>query len=295
MSFRFLDNLFASGLESKPESFQNTEPTQKGFFDKPDQPMAQEFLNKEDPLVVKKRPFENVMDEVNLTNTKLNRENLYSNLKAGSSPNPNKLGIMAIANLVQDEKRMKQRVHNKNFTLKKIFKAQKSGIDPTSNTKEIPEAHAQIVNSKTRKRVHRKIMTKKKLLYENFEEMNNIWEDYISDCLGNATPKNPDDFFHKLIKADQHGAWIFIQKSKNINQEGLHGIVVIETLKTLVILTKENSLKTILKNDVLLMLRHKNEYYKIFGRHLSVRPWDRSRLKIKWKMFDENTARLLNL
>lgn len=110
-----------------------------------------------------------------------------------------------------------------------------------------------------------------------------------------------------LMRADFHGAYIQIIASVNSADIGIQGVVVKETLNTLSVcvedqkqtssaeanqanLTSEKEVvrstkkvKTLIKKNIILLMRAQNSWYKILGQHLIYRGDDRSKLKPKWK------------
>lgn len=88
-----------------------------------------------------------------------------------------------------------------------------------------------------------------------------------------------------MAVSDFHGAYIEVIQSKNPSLVGHKGIVMKETENTLVIISVDNRLRTLLKADCIFNL-YVDEHYPLFvlhGQHLCYRTALRSKVKIKSK------------
>ena len=138
--------------------------------------------------------------------------------------------------------------------------------------------------------VSRKVIREKALFemnrvtFADATQLNKIWEDYIARIMPEERGSKPDPSkYLVLIRADYHGAWIKITGSKNVHDIGHEGIVVKETLKTFQICTEKEGIKTFLKENIIIGLRFKQDWFKILGLNIIMRGDDRSKFKPKWK------------
>ena len=306
MSFKFLDDLLSTALDVPKEP-------KKVIIE----PKSTTKIDEESLLA--KREFKG-LEFSNEDTQKLTNLNLYSPQNPNFIQNKKVSGVDCIKELVQDDTKVTSKIVNKKFTFKNLFgkrkQLSKQQISEkfgnfnlsSNNEKMVSENCIKIVNpdeeeyvnehqpenfakSKIRKRVCRKVL-EKDLDFNEFKQMNAMWENYMSKQLD--TEKNPEVAYTKIMKGDLHGAYIFVKSSKNKTVEGINGIVLFETLKSLIILTPDSQVKTLMKEESIFFMRHKDNYYKIFGARLSLKPELRSIMKVKWKNFDNNTAKLLN-
>ncbi len=88
--------------------------------------------------------------------------------------------------------------------------------------------------------------------YESCLKLNQMWNAYIGNLIGERYlpgesifgSDNADSICEKLIKSDFNGAIVFVINSPNATDVGLAGIVLLETKRTFVLLTKENTRKS---------------------------------------------------
>nr|XP_040236153.2 ribonuclease P protein subunit p29 [Anopheles coluzzii] len=90
-----------------------------------------------------------------------------------------------------------------------------------------------------------------------------------------------------LLKADYHGAKIHIVRSKQPSVVGMKGIVVLDTKGTFKMISKDNKLRTIPKNDSQFEVFLQDKVITIFGKHLNARPAERSVKKMKTFAFPD--------
>ncbi|XP_003706349.2 ribonuclease P/MRP subunit POP4 [Megachile rotundata] len=136
----------------------------------------------------------------------------------------------------------------------------------------------------------RKIGCKNDMKYIDLLPLNQLWLKYMQQILGTKfflnVPKNPIDpnweiVNQQLIKADFHGAKISVFASKCPSLVGLNGIVIQDTKNTFRICGKDNIIRTIPK-DVVIMNIYLNEVkLEFFGKDLSIRPIERTIKKFK--------------
>lgn len=246
MSFSFLNNLFSDLTEDKPRS-QRKSKSECYFLE------TNVKYTKEAILVSK-------LDDGDIFN------GLYKTLR-GSNPKRGE-GLNQITKLGKDSEKLNSKLRGKNFVLKKnaILRGKK----------------------RTKQKMNKKIIKKKKLfelgdlMYKDYEIMIEIWDEYILKLLGTIYKLN-DSVYLKMLRADYHGAYLRVEKSKNKYEEGLEGIVLKESLKTFLLLTKENKQKRIIKENIIFSFKVKDKNFIILGAALIYRPDERIRLKPKMK------------
>lgn len=111
----------------------------------------------------------------------------------------------------------------------------------------------------------------KSIKYIDVLPLNQIWLKYISGLLINdhkddtfrivnltlnesLLKKNYEGYHSKLLRADYHGAYLIVYKSRNSNNIGIKGIVILETKHAFLIITIKNEVKTIIKDGTIFKL-----------------------------------------
>uniref|UniRef100_A0A6B2LNY3 Uncharacterized protein n=1 Tax=Arcella intermedia TaxID=1963864 RepID=A0A6B2LNY3_9EUKA len=108
--------------------------------------------------------------------------------------------------------------------------------------------------------------------------MHALWLQYIGDLLKNSTP---EELKAKLTRADFHGCILSVIKSQTPSSVGITGIVIKETQNTFQLITKENTLKVVMKRDTVFTFVYENNLCTLYGNLFLVRSAERS-VK-KWK------------
>ncbi|CAD7005650.1 unnamed protein product [Ceratitis capitata] len=129
----------------------------------------------------------------------------------------------------------------------------------------------------------------RQMLYEEALPLHKLWKGYMREHLGlregDTVPAvhepTYDAFSRLLVKTDLHGAKIRVVESKCPTLVGLSGIVVLDTKNMLKILGKDNRIRSIPKSECVFGMRLWNMEFTIFGKHLALRPAERSVKKIK--------------
>ncbi|OAD52117.1 Ribonuclease P protein subunit p29, partial [Eufriesea mexicana] len=136
----------------------------------------------------------------------------------------------------------------------------------------------------------RKISCKSDMKYIDLLPLNQLWLSYIQQVLGTKflknIPKDPIDpnwenINQQLIKIDFHGAEIFIIASKCPSFIGLSGIVIQDTKNTFRICGKDNIMRTIPKDVVIINIYLMEIRLEFFGKDLCIRPTERTIKKFK--------------
>ncbi|KAM9995898.1 hypothetical protein ACTFIY_002098 [Dictyostelium cf. discoideum] len=118
-------------------------------------------------------------------------------------------------------------------------------------------------------------------IYDQYLPLHQLWTQYIQDVM--QQQKGPA-LVNKLLKADLHGAIVIVTKSKCPTLVGQKGIIVQETENTFKIITKENKLNIIPKEQCQFYLECCNQVVTIFGKHFCFRACDRANKKFKPRM-----------
>ncbi|KAK5578864.1 hypothetical protein RB653_008539 [Dictyostelium firmibasis] len=118
-------------------------------------------------------------------------------------------------------------------------------------------------------------------IYDQYLPLHQLWTQYIQDVI--QQQKGPA-LINKLLKADLHGAIIIVTKSKCPTFVGQKGIIIQETENTFKIITKENKLNIIPKEQCQFYLECCNQVVTIFGKHFCFRACDRANKKFKPRM-----------
>ncbi|XP_023944000.2 ribonuclease P protein subunit p29 [Bicyclus anynana] len=123
--------------------------------------------------------------------------------------------------------------------------------------------------------------------YSEVVPLNQIWSDYISQMLELeklgpvGTNKNWEQFTQTIYKADFHGSMMQVVRSKCPSYVGKKGICIMDTKNTFKIVSIDNLVTTIPKKDSVFELYVKDIKICVFGKHLCVRPAERSTKKVK--------------
>uniref|UniRef100_A0A2M4AZ71 Ribonuclease P protein subunit p29 n=1 Tax=Anopheles triannulatus TaxID=58253 RepID=A0A2M4AZ71_9DIPT len=122
--------------------------------------------------------------------------------------------------------------------------------------------------------------------YKDAVPLHRLWCGYFSKFFqSHGTPDVTDSSYNmivaSLLKADYHGAKVTVVRSKQPSVVGMKGIVVLDTKGTFKIVSKDNRLRTIPKNDSVFEIQSKENVVTLFGKHLNARPAERSVRKIK--------------
>uniref|UniRef100_A0A182MXV6 Ribonuclease P protein subunit p29 n=1 Tax=Anopheles dirus TaxID=7168 RepID=A0A182MXV6_9DIPT len=128
--------------------------------------------------------------------------------------------------------------------------------------------------------------------YADAFRLHKMWCGYFSTILSAKNkPKVKDARYNSvvscLLKADYHGAKIRIVRSKQSSVVGMKGIVVLETKGTFKMVSKDNKLRTIPKNDSQFEVITQDMVVTLFGKHLNARPAERSVKKTKMFAFPD--------
>ncbi|KPI93165.1 PREDICTED: ribonuclease P protein subunit p29 [Papilio xuthus] len=126
--------------------------------------------------------------------------------------------------------------------------------------------------------------------YNDVLPMNDIWEGYISELLELDKPvpecnsKCWEHFAQTLYRADFHGSLLEVIRSKCPSYVGKKGICIMDTRNTFKIVSINNVVTTIPKRECVFDMYINDMVITFFGKHLCIRPAERSTKKIKCVM-----------
>ncbi|XP_028159419.1 ribonuclease P protein subunit p29 [Ostrinia furnacalis] len=129
--------------------------------------------------------------------------------------------------------------------------------------------------------------------YADVQPMNDIWLEYISNMLEldkevpQMCSKGWETFSQTIYKADFHGSMLEVARSKCPSYVGKKGICIMDTRNTFKIVSTDNTVTTIPKRDSVFDIYMKKIKVTIFGKHICVRPAERSSKKFKSLLFPD--------
>lgn len=131
------------------------------------------------------------------------------------------------------------------------------------------------------------VLPRNSVKYNDVLPMHEIWTDYISQMLEldkpipDCTSKSWENFAQTLYKADFHGSMLNVIRSKCPSYISKRGICIMDTRNTFKIVSKDNVVTTIPKRECVFEMCVRNVIITLFGKHLCVRPAERSTKKVK--------------
>uniref|UniRef100_A0A182J9W7 Ribonuclease P protein subunit p29 n=2 Tax=Anopheles atroparvus TaxID=41427 RepID=A0A182J9W7_ANOAO len=123
--------------------------------------------------------------------------------------------------------------------------------------------------------------------YKDAVKLHAIWCTYMekliekAGCAYNVKDMRYNTLVGVLLKADFHGAKVSVVRSKQSSVIGVKGIVILDTKGTFKIVSKDNKIRTIPKNDSQFEVYTTESVISIFGKFLTYRPAERSTRKMK--------------
>ncbi|XP_054164483.1 ribonuclease P protein subunit p29-like [Oppia nitens] len=138
------------------------------------------------------------------------------------------------------------------------------------------------LNAKQRKKLFS--LKSNDVKYETFERINDLWHKYIDSVINEIKCKSDEI---KLIRADFHGAYVYVSAAANPTLVGVKGFVVYETKNTFKIVNKDNRLLTIPKNGTLFAFEHNQQIIKFNGNNIRMSSHHRSKIKPKLKLYEK--------
>lgn len=129
--------------------------------------------------------------------------------------------------------------------------------------------------------------------YNDILPMNEVWQKYISKVLEldkpipDCTNKAWESFTTSLYKADFHGSELSVIRSKCPSYVGKNGICIMDTKNTFKLVSRDNVVTTIPKKESVFEIYLNKYKITLFGKHLCVRPAERSTKRIKGRLLPD--------
>lgn len=121
--------------------------------------------------------------------------------------------------------------------------------------------------------------------YSDFEDLYKLWKSHakaqLSSLPNNLDISSQSEFQRVISKMEFQGSKIHVVSSKCPTMVNHSGIILLETRETFKIISKDNQIRMLPKRDSVFLLKIGNLTVKIFGKHLTIRPAERSIKKIK--------------
>ncbi|KAK1443134.1 ribonuclease P/MRP subunit Rpp29 like protein [Babesia gibsoni] len=119
--------------------------------------------------------------------------------------------------------------------------------------------------------------------YQHALSLHELWLKYMEDVIGSE--RAPQQVARILALSDLNGAIIKIVESTCPSYVGISGIILRETHHTLSIVTEDNVVRLVLKNGSVFSIEWNNWSFYIHGVHLAATPSQRSKSKLKHKLY----------
>eukprot|EP00475_Leptophrys_vorax_P038255 TRINITY_DN6714_c0_g1_i1.p1 TRINITY_DN6714_c0_g1~~TRINITY_DN6714_c0_g1_i1.p1 ORF type:complete len:238 (+),score=63.64 TRINITY_DN6714_c0_g1_i1:36-716(+) len=154
-----------------------------------------------------------------------------------------------------------------------------SGLE--ASRKSRPKRHAARLGRKQR----RKLMNTdpSSIKFKDMLQLHALWEEYIHKVIWGVgsletQKKNASNelICSSLLRADMHGCLVSIEQCKTPEWVGIAGIVFLETLNTLQIVTKEDRVLKVLKANCVFGFQVGGYHVTLLGCQVKCRPGERS-------------------
>lgn len=185
----------------------------------------------------------------------------------------------------------KSEIGNVEAELKKDFVLAKRKSKTQRNKKK--KKRARCLTRREKKKLNFFNIARNSLKYNEIQPMNEIWLAYMSQLLElekpipDCTSKSWETFTQTLYRADFHGSILKIVRSKCPSYVGKIGICFMDTRNTFKIISKENIITTIPKKECVFEIFLKDIKITLFGKHLCVRPAERSTKRLKGHLYPD--------
>lgn len=121
--------------------------------------------------------------------------------------------------------------------------------------------------------------------YEEFRDLHKLWKSHVKSQFTSLPSElslsSQSDFQRVISKMEFQGSKMEVIASKCPTLVNHSGIVLLETRETFKIISKDDQIRTIPKRESVFFLKIGNLNVKIFGKHITIRPAERSIKKIK--------------
>uniref|UniRef100_A0A1I8PSF8 Ribonuclease P protein subunit p29 n=1 Tax=Stomoxys calcitrans TaxID=35570 RepID=A0A1I8PSF8_STOCA len=188
-----------------------------------------------------------------------------------------------LTNMVVPDKRTSVELNSEHITM----------LHGTKSKKQLSRKKKSTKSSSLTRREYSKLglhtLPTLQMKYTEVLPLHRLWKGYMKEHLGlsegDRIPQvyeaGYDAFSKMLVKTDLHGSNMSVLQSKCSTLVGISGIVVMDTKNVLKILGKDNRLRTVPKSECVFSMKFGNMNFTIFGKHLCIRPAERSVRKIK--------------
>ncbi|KAM3135158.1 hypothetical protein pb186bvf_012804 [Paramecium bursaria] len=275
----FFDELFEKIPDKKVKQEKHQTQQQQNQKIQQDKPKVQpkqkiqQNQKKDDyPQFTEEQQLRNALNKLDLVT--ISKENLYQQLPESKISMQFEMDRYKylLQTLIGDDNLINEKIEQKGFLLSKFEK-------PFQLKNQVEKQQTPIKNNFQRQlKVFKKKI--KDVTYASVFPMHQLWKLYLTDLI--SQEKIQDNIYLKLLKADFHGALIMVYKAKCKSQEGIEGIVISERLKTFLIITEENKLLTLPKDQIVFLIKVDDKYYKVQGQQIIYRPSDRAKIKFKY-------------
>ncbi len=121
--------------------------------------------------------------------------------------------------------------------------------------------------------------------YESFIPLFYLWKDYMKDVIGFDKIKatNHSESQQKLLKADYHGAMVTVTQSKTPSLIGQTGIIIQETKNVFKLVSRDDKLKIIPKQNSVFTMEIEGHVISIQGNQFCYTSAERVHRKFKFK------------
>lgn len=130
-------------------------------------------------------------------------------------------------------------------------------------------------------------MSRQSIKYKDMQPVHAVWCNYISQLLEldktvpDVTSKRWEQFTQTLYKSDFHGSILEVLRSKCPSFLDKKGICIMDTKNTFKIVSQNDLITTIPKKESVFNIYINNLKITLFGKHLCIRPAERSSKKFK--------------
>ncbi len=214
-------------------------------------------------------------DDVNKIN--ISAKDFYRKMNQNTSK---KLAWNYLYKIVQNPVILRKKIHKKKFLLGSYLKQKSKNIDSVKK------------RSDEKYRSLKEFKNTQNLIYQNFKELNQKWEDYILDLIMNDQGKG---ILAKISRSDFHGAFVEIIDSTNRYNIGLKGIILQESLNSFILITSKNEVKSVVKKENVFRLFLREKRIKIYGCLLTKRIEERFKQKYSFNYLYKISKKLIKL
>ncbi|EDV24638.1 uncharacterized protein TRIADDRAFT_56646 [Trichoplax adhaerens] len=180
------------------------------------------------------------------------------------------------------------RISNENYlqVIQKSITLENKGITKIQKAKK-KRCNITPYREKHREKLHCSLELSQR--FDDYMPLHNLWVDYMS-CLLNIQKRSTTstcslskEYTQKLLKADYHGCWITVTRSRCPSYIGISGIVLQETKNALTLIAPSNKVKCIPKTNNIFTFKIGDLVFTLYGNQFRYRSTDRAARKFKLK------------